>query len=67
MCIAEYSRVIYQNLADSQSRMIYADRLSYSLTGDRCFIEDMVDLTLRQNPLFPSLHRTTSRVDSAAE
>lgn len=61
MCIAEYSREIYQNLADSQSRMIYADRLSYSLTGDRCFIEDMVDRTLRQNPLWMSFCEAMER------
>lgn len=42
MCVAECSKEIYQKLADVQSRMIYLNRLNYSLTEDRCFIEDMV-------------------------
>lgn len=61
MCIVEYSREIYQNLADAQSKMIYVDRLNYSLTGDRCFIEDMVNRTVRQSPLWISFCETLER------
>ncbi len=49
MCIVEYTRYIYRHLADKQSRMVYMDRLNYSLTGDMNFIEDLVDKTIRQS------------------
>ena len=49
MCIIEHSREIYRHLADEQSRMIYVDRLNYSMTGDMNFIEDLVDKTIRQS------------------
>lgn len=61
MCIAECSKKIYQKLADVQSRMIYLNRLNYSLTEDRCFIEDMVNRTLRQNPLWTSFCEAPER------
>lgn len=61
MCVAECSKEIYQKLADVQSRMIYLNRLNYSLTEDRCFIEDMVNRTLRQNPLWTSFCEALER------
>lgn len=54
MCIVEHSREIYWHLADEQSRMIYMNRLNYSLTGDMCFIEDLVDKTIRQSQIWSS-------------
>lgn len=54
MGIVEHSREIYRHLADEQSRMIYMDRLNYSLTGDMRFIEDLVDRTIRQNQMWKS-------------
>lgn len=54
MCIVEHSREIYRHLADEQSRMIYTNRLNYSLTGDMRFIEDLVNRTLRQNQTWKS-------------
>lgn len=55
MNIAEQCRAVYQNLADMQSKMIYINRLNYSLTGDHSFIENIVNQTLRQNPLWKEL------------
>lgn len=54
MCIVEHSREVYRHLADEQSRMIYMNRLNYSLTGDMRFIEDLVNRTLRQNQTWRS-------------
>ena len=54
MCIVEHSREIYRHLADEQSRMIYTNRLNYSLTGDMSFIEDLVNRTLRKNQTWKS-------------
>lgn len=54
MGIVEHSREIYRHLADEQSRMIYMDRLNYSLTGDMRFIETLVDKTIRQNHTWKS-------------
>lgn len=54
MCMIEHSREIYRHLADEQSRMIYMNRMNYSLTGDKRFIEDLVDRTLRRNQRWQS-------------
>lgn len=49
MCIVKDCREIYRHLADEQSKMIYRNRLNYSLTGDRAFIGDIVDHTIRRD------------------
>lgn len=54
MCIDKYSREIYRHLADEQSKMIYTNRLDYSLTGDPRFIEDLVDHTIRKSQVWES-------------
>lgn len=61
MNIVEQCRAIYRNLADMQSKMIYVNRLNYSLTGDCSFIENIVDQTLRQNPLWKEFCGTLKR------
>lgn len=67
MCIIEHSREIYRHLADEQSRMIYIDRLNYSLTGDMCFIETMVDKTIRQNHTWKSFCMTLKEKSGSNE
>lgn len=48
--ISECIKNIYWNLKDEQSKMIYINRVNYSLTGDLCFIDNMINQTVRQNP-----------------
>lgn len=38
---------IYDRIPDRQSRMIYSNRMNYSLTGDRHFLAEIVDRTVR--------------------
>ena len=65
MCIVEHSREVYRHLADEQSRMIYMNRLNYSLTGDMRFIEDLVNRTLRQNQTWRSFCESLKKKQAA--
>lgn len=40
---------IYSKIPDKESKMIYINRMNYSLTGDEGFLESMVDRTVRSN------------------
>ena len=43
----EMIKEIYNNLQDEESKMIYTNRLNYSLTHDYGFLKSMVDNTVR--------------------
>ncbi len=45
-------REIYHKLQDDESKLIYIDRLNYSVTSDASFIKNMVDKTVRNTAIW---------------
>ena len=45
--MVEIFRKIYERMGDELSRRIYIDRLNYSITQDACYLNEMVERTVR--------------------
>ncbi len=52
MIYTECIQMIYDRIQDEQSKMIYINRLNYSLTKDYTYIENIVNNTVRKQPLW---------------
>lgn len=52
MIYTESIQMIYEKLQDEQSKMIYINRLNYSLTKDYYYIQNIVNHTVRKQPLW---------------
>ncbi len=52
MIYTESIQMIYEKIQDEQSKMIYINRLNYSLTKDYYYIQNIVNNTVRKQPLW---------------